>query len=154
MQEGQIKGIYICSKSGKQMESVQSIEALEGKGLKGDRYADKSGTFSKGSKPREVTFIEIEALESVNRDYDIKIKPEVTRRNILTQGVALNHLVHKKFKVGDLLFEGTELCEPCGYLEDKAKIKKLKKALRHRGGIRAKVLTGGILSTNDIIRID
>ena len=152
MQSGKVIGIFITPEKGQAMNSVQEVYGTEAKGLEGDRYAQSKGTFSKQENlKQQVTFIESEALESVLRDYNLNITPTDTRRNILTEGIALNHLVDKEFRVGELIFKGTELCEPCGYLEKKAQKEDLKKVLKHRGGIRAKILKGGLIKVGDSI---
>ena len=66
---------------------------------------------------REITLIEIEAVEALARENNIQIEPGVARRNLVTRGVPLNHLVEREFQVGSVRLRGTRLCEPCQYLE-------------------------------------
>lgn len=91
-----VVSIHIAPTGGAPMQSAQSVEALVDRGLKGDRYATQLGTNSgyPGSG-REVTLIEIEAIEALQRDYRIELKAGQARRNIVTCGVALNHLVNR-----------------------------------------------------------
>ena len=146
---GRIKGIYIAGTKTEQPRAVTEVQAIAGRGLAGDRYANGAGTFSQpGSPKNEVTLIEAEALEAQRRDYDIAVSPEDSRRNILTEGVALNHLVGREFSVGEVRFEGVKLCEPCGHLE-KLTAEGVEKALRHRGGLRARILAGGMIRVGD-----
>jgi MOSC domain-containing protein YiiM len=151
MLNGQLIGIFIAPTKGKELRGIDSVEAIAGKGLVGDRYFAKDGTLSAKDGPdREVTLIEVEALEGLGREYQIELAPHHARRNLLTRGVPLNHLVGKTFKVGDVVLRGIRLCEPCGHLE-KLTCKGVEKGLIHRGGLRAQIVTGGILRTGVVI---
>ena len=82
------------------MRSVDTARAVPGKGLEGDRYYNKTGSFSKTEGTgRQVTLIEIEAIEALEIDYQQNIEPGDARRNIVTRDVPLNHLVGKDFTV-------------------------------------------------------
>jgi MOSC domain-containing protein YiiM len=98
----------------------------------------------------EITLIEIEALQAIHRDYDVPLNPGESRRNILTQGIPLNHLVGKEFMVGEVSLLGIRLCEPCAHLAGLTQ-KKVLPALVHRGGLRAKLLTEGIIRRGDSV---
>jgi MOSC domain-containing protein YiiM len=135
------------------MNSVTSGRAVVGKGLEGDRYFNKLGTYSNDpGSGRDVTLIEIEAIEALKRDYQIELEPSQARRNIVTQGVALNHLVDREFKIGDVILRGTRLCDPCSHLE-KLTRKGVMRGLIHRGGLRAEIISSGTLRTGDPIII-
>jgi MOSC domain-containing protein YiiM len=155
MFQGQLLGIFIAPRESAPVQSVDQAEAVAGEGLAGDRYALAAGTFSKGRPVRpdqEVTLIESEALAAAAADYGIALRPEQSRRNLLTQGVPLNHLVSREFLVGTVRLRGLRLCEPCKHLEKLTQEGALK-ALIHRGGLRAQVLTGGVLRVGDAIRL-
>jgi MOSC domain-containing protein YiiM len=96
--------------------------------------------------------IESEALAALQRDYEIALSGASTRRNLLTRGVPLNHLVGKEFRVGSCILRGTGLCEPCGYLE-KMTQKGVMKGLIHRGGLCAEIVQGGTLRAGDPITL-
>jgi MOSC domain-containing protein YiiM len=145
---GRLIGIYVAPEKTAALQETQQVTALAGKGLEGDRYCAGQGTFSKGDPANEVTLVEIEAIEALERDYDIKLRPAETRRNLLTEGVALNHLVGKDFRIGAVSLRGIRLCEPCGHLE-KLTANGVEQGLRHRGGLRAQVVTGGIMQVGD-----
>jgi MOSC domain-containing protein YiiM len=152
MFKGSVVSIHITYKAKEKMTSVKEIKAVAGKGLEGDRYFKKIGTFSDNPKPeRQITLIEIEAIEALNRDYKIELAPGESRRNIVTSGVPLNHLVGREFKVGEVTLRGIRLCEPCSHLE-KLTYKNVKHGLAHRGGLRAEILTDGIIKVGDIIQ--
>ena len=134
------------------MVSVSEVRAVPGKGLEGDRYFSKVGTYSNNpGSGRDVTLIEIETLEALKRDYGIELGLGESRRNIVTRGVALNHLVGRDFKVGAVTLRGIRLCEPCSHLENLSR-KGVQRGLIHRGGLRAHILTGGTIRLGDTIQ--
>ena len=69
---------------------------------------------------------------------------------MVTRGVALNHLVGRDFMIGDVKVRGIRLCEPCGHLEGLTGLPVIK-ALRHRGGLRAQILTAGVIRVGDAV---
>jgi MOSC domain-containing protein YiiM len=83
------------------MQSLERVEAVENAGLRGDRYTK-----------REVSFIELENIEAFSQSTGLALTPDMPRRNIVTQGIRLNKLCGKRFRIGGALFEGVELCEP------------------------------------------
>ena len=120
-------------------------------GLEGDRYYNRTGTYSdKHDASRETTFIESETLVALARDYNVELEGTESRRNISTRGVALNHLVGKEFKVGEAIFRGIRLCEPCTFLEEVSG-KAARKGLIHRGGLRAQIVKSGLIRVGDEI---
>ena len=139
------------------MVSVNEVHAVPGKGLEGDRYFRQVGTYSGRPGPaglppaREVTMIEIEAIEALKRDYGIELGLGDSRRNIVTRGVPLNHLVGREFHAGKVSLRGVRLCEPCAHLE-RLTHKELLRALVHKGGLRAQILTDGIIRVLDNIQ--
>jgi MOSC domain-containing protein YiiM len=153
MFEGRLVGIYIAERPREVPRGVEHREAVAGQGLEGDRYFRQEGTFSKpGAPDREVTLIEIEAIEALAKEYSITVEPPQARRNLVTQGVPLNHLVGKEFTIGAVRLCGLRLCEPCGHLE-KLTVQGIKDGLKHRGGLRAQIVQGGTLRQGDVIRL-
>jgi MOSC domain-containing protein YiiM len=133
------------------MNAVDSVRAIPGRGLEGDRYWSKSGTYSaKNGADREITLIENEALEALLRDYGIALEAGATRRNVATRGVPLNHLVDRQFRVGGVILLGLRLCEPCGYMEESSG-QPVRAGLVHRGGLRAQILTEGRIRVGDAV---
>ena len=148
MWQGVVESIHIAEKAQEPTRSVDSVTATPGSGLEGDRYALQQGTFSKPEPDYELTLIEAEAIEALQRDYGVKVAPGDPRRNIVTRGVPLNHLVGRDFCVGEVHIRGLRLCEPCAHLETLV-AKPIIKGLRHRGGLRAQVLTPGTIRVGD-----
>ncbi len=152
MWQGSVVSIHIVSEAAKPTEAVAEVRAVPGQGLAGDRYFHKVGTYS--SRPgsgREVTLIEAEAIEALARETGIELPPGASRRNIMTRGVPLNHLVGQQFRVGEVVLEGTRLCEPCTHLEGLTRQGVLA-GLIHRGGLRTVIVTGGTIRVGDAIR--
>lgn len=144
MFEGRVISINIAPRAEAPMESVEQARAVPGKGLEGDRYFVRQGTFYKPQPDRELTLIEAEAIEAMKRELDVDYGLADSRRNVVTRGVPLNHLVGKEFMVGDVKVRGLKLCEPCSHLQ-RLSHEKVLPGLVHRGGLRAQILTEGII---------
>ena len=145
MFQGTLIAIFTAPSSGEPMRALDHIEATVGCGLAGDRYATDIAKHDRGyTKIRHVTLIEEETVTALRRDHEIDVAPILLRRNLVTRGVPLAHLIGRRFRVGDVVLEGTEQCEPCQYLADLIGHPVLKPLL-HRGGIRAAIVTGGAL---------
>ena len=152
MNEGAIEIICTTPKAGTPLERRDEVVAIEGEGLEGDRYRDAEGTFSdRPGSGRHVTLIEAEAIEAIAKEDGIVIDPTEARRNLVTRGVALNHLVDREFTVGDVVLRGTRLCEPCGHLT-KLTGHPMTTALLHRAGLRADIVSGGVIRVGDPVR--
>lgn len=148
---GTVVSLHVATTGSAPMKSVSEVHALAGQGLQGDRYALKLGTYSnQPGSGRDLTLIEMEALEALKRDYQITLEAGSTRRNIVTRGVALNHLVGVEFTVGDAILRGTRLCDPCAHME-KLTVKGAMRGLIHRGGLRAEIVKGGMIRVGDVI---
>ena len=117
---------------------VSSVRAVAGHGLEGDRHFFAAGAGS----GEALTLIEAEALE------DVGLTGAQSRRQVVVRGGGLNDLVGKRFRVGDVECEGVELCEPCRHLQRMTR-PGIIKDLIHRGGLRADILTGGMISVGD-----
>jgi MOSC domain-containing protein YiiM len=148
---GRVAGIYIGPAAAEPMRSVPEVQAVAGRGLEGDRYFERAGTYSETpGTGREVTLIESEAVEAAVRDEGLALTPGDTRRNIITVGVPLNHLVGREFLVGDVLLRGMRLNEPCAHLA-RLTGQPVVKALAHRGGLRAEIVRSGTIRVGDAV---
>jgi MOSC domain-containing protein YiiM len=151
MFRGSVVSIHIARNAAAPMESTQEVKAVAGRGLEGDRYFVGTGHWSKTpGASREVTLIELETIEALEREKRIAVAPGAARRNVVTRGVPLNHLVGREFEVGAVRLRGTRLCEPCPYLEGLMEPGVLT-GLIHRGGLRAEIVTGGTIRVDDAI---
>jgi MOSC domain-containing protein YiiM len=142
-----VVAIQIGPQVGEPTVSLAEVVAVAGKGLEGDRYFKKVGTYAKAGKlgaGKEITLVEEEALEAVLREHELVVTFAETRRNILVRGVGLNDLVGREFTVGEVLLRGVRLCEPCTKLSARAK-KPLIRTLVHRGGLNAVIVRGGTI---------
>ena len=161
MWEGTVVSIQVAQEASAPMQSIIEVRAFPGRGLAGDRYFAGTGFYSK--KPsyggREVTLIEIEAVEALfggvlnaeGERFGIKLAAADTRRNIATSSVPLNHLVDREFWVGAVLMRGTRLCEPCKHLDDLT-LHGVMSGQIHRGGLRALLLSEGVIRVSDAVR--
>lgn len=153
MSQGQVVSIHITSVAEGSMRGLPEVNAKAGVGLEGDRYATRTGSFSEKPKPgRQVTLIEAEAIEALERELGMVLQPGETRRNLVTRGVALNHLVGREFNVGGVRLRGYELCEPCSTLARVTGKPQILPGLVHRGGLRAEILEGGVIRVGDSVR--
>lgn len=151
MWTGKVESIHIASAPRGPVRALDQATLIPGVGIEGDRYALKQGTFYKPEPDFELTLIEAEAMEALRRDYSVELADGDARRNVVTRGVPLNHLVGREFVIGDVRIRGIRLCEPCEHLQ-KVTGKQLIKGLRHRGGLRAQILTEGTIRVGDAIR--
>jgi hypothetical protein len=124
------------------MREVPSAEAIEGRGLRGDRYQRGAGTFSNpGGRGYDLTLVELSAK-------GVELAPAEARRNIVVRGIALDDLIGRRFRVGEVECFGQRRCEPCAHLERLTRSGVLR-GLVHRGGLRADVLSSGGIRVGD-----
>jgi MOSC domain-containing protein YiiM len=149
---GRLTGIYVAREAKGALSGVATARVIEGKGIEGDRYGAGVGSFSDWEGGgRHVTLIEEEALEAIARESKIEMAAASARRNLTTREVALNHLVGQKFRVGVVTLVGIRLCEPCEHLQAVSGVEGVIKALLHRGGLRAEIVSGGEIRVGDEI---
>jgi MOSC domain-containing protein YiiM len=117
------------------------IHCVAGRGVEGDRFFDYKDNY-KG----QITFFSSEVFEELCRHLGVRDKsPGATRRNVITVGLNLNSLIEEEFEVQGVRFAGVAECAPC-YWMDKAIAPGAEEFLKGRGGLRARILTDGILA--------
>ena len=151
---GTIEAIVVAPEAEASMVEIDRAVARANRGLEGDRYFNQRGTFSNAhGRGHDLTLIEAEVLDSLTLRAG-RLAPAEARRNLVTRGVDLNALVGKHFRVGGVECFGQRLCEPCAHLERltaaAGKTGTLR-ALIHKGGLRADVLSDGEIRVGDQI---
>src|SRR5512132_178781 len=139
---GSVVGLLIAPEAEAPLVAVESVVAIAGRGLDGDRYAAGRGTFSGPGRGYQLTLVEAQTLDELNVSW------ERARRNVVTRGVSLNPLVGRRFRIGEVECIGRRLCEPCAHLE-KVSGAGLLRPLVHRGGLRADILVSGTIALGD-----
>jgi MOSC domain-containing protein YiiM len=151
---GKVAGIFIGKVAGEPMQTIDEAMAIAGSGLDGDRYANKSGFYSDTPTvdgARELTLIAEEAIAAVVAHTTIPFSAIESRRNILTSGIDLDSLIGKRFALGGAVCEGVRSCPPCNHLESLIE-KAVMRPLARSGGIRARIVQGGVIRIGDDIR--
>jgi MOSC domain-containing protein YiiM len=133
-----VEAIHLGAERVPELWTVDSVRAVAGKGLDGDRHYHDGGA----PPGQALTLVQAEVVEEVG------LAPGDTRRQLTVRGVDLNELVGKRFRVGDVECFGVELCEPCGHLEEMTRPGIIKE-LVHRAGINADIVTGGTIRVGD-----
>jgi hypothetical protein len=140
---GRVEAIYVSPAAGVLPDRLDEAEVVAGRGIPGDRYFLRTGTYSNypDQTGRDLTLVEAEALERAG------VSGAESRRAVVVRGVELSALIGKRFRLGELECYGTRACEPCKYLEDLLG-KPVLRTLAHTG-LRVDVLVGGRLSVGD-----
>ena len=140
----------ICISREKSGETIVLNQAniIAQQGIDGDRYCGQNTP-----QERQITLIESEVIDDINRSTGASIAYEAVRRNLVTQGIRLNLLLGSEFSVGGIRLRAHELCEPCGPLQKRLKVTDLVKRLTHKGGLCCEVLDSGVLKVGDEISI-
>jgi hypothetical protein len=145
---GSVEAICVAPSAGEPAELLESVRAIPGRGLEGDRHVIGAGTFPSGPPGSALTLIAAEVCES----FSPPLEPSEHRRNLVTRGIDLNGLVGQEFSVGAVRCRGMRLCEPCTVVQRYAG-RAVLRALVHRGGLRADILTDGRIHRGDPVRV-
>jgi MOSC domain-containing protein YiiM len=123
------------------VDSVESIDCVQGLGIKGDRYFNYKEDF-KG----QITFFDSSLhIEIKEKFHHPDLCPSAFRRNVIVKGLDLNSLIGKEFSINGVRLSGSEECKPC-YWMDEAVGKGIEDFLKGRGGLRCRILSNGSLS--------
>ena len=162
---GVVEEIYITPKGSAAMERVEEVRAVERRtvekrsfgrrlvergGIEGDRYKLDTGYWTPYGDICEVTLIEGEDLDEIEREAGLRVKNGEHRRNIITRGVRLQNLRGSRFRIGEVILEYDRPRPPCKHVQDLTE-RGMTRALRRRGGICARVVEGGRIRARDEI---
>ncbi|WP_417850903.1 MOSC domain-containing protein [Thalassoglobus sp.] len=143
-QVGKLEWIGLSSRSQSVIQPVKQVEVRVDTGLVGDYHSEH-----KPGGERQVTMFQHEHLSVVaqllnNRE----VKPELLRRNLVISGINLASLKKQRFRIGDVVFEGTGDCAPCSRMERNLGEGGFQ-AMRGHGGLTSRVLSGGTIHIGD-----
>ncbi|MCA0417544.1 MAG: MOSC domain-containing protein [Proteobacteria bacterium] len=156
---GRIAHIHIGTAASYEMEELAEAKLVAGRGIEGDRYYSGTGTYSPKPGVRDVTLIEMEVLEALAQGEPqmpgirARLTPQDHRRNLTTVGVPLNHLVGRRFRVGETVLYGARLNFPCKYIEELLGIPRLYEALLNRSGLNCAIEVGGTIRPGDRVEL-
>jgi MOSC domain-containing protein YiiM len=148
LRAGVVEAIAVAPAAGEPAYSLDAARALAGHGLEGDRHVIGAGTFPSGLPGSALTLIEAEVCES----FDPALSLDDHRRNLVTRGIDLNGLVGHEFTIGAVRCRCMRLCEPCTVI-DRYADRPILRPLVHRGGVRADILTDGVIHLGDRIEL-
>jgi MOSC domain-containing protein YiiM len=144
---GEVVAIALAARRDELPEPADRARALAGRGLEGEYHLAPQ----RAEPGSAITLIAEEALDGLRADTGLEISHPETRRNVLTRGIDLNALVGRRFRVGEAVCEGVELCEPCLRLARLVDEFGVLRGLVHRGGLRADVIADGEIAVGDVI---
>jgi len=141
---GRVEWIGLRPARGAAMREVDSAEAAVGAGLSGDRYKGGSGK-------RDVTLIQAEHLPAIAAlaGHDA-VAPATLRRNLVVSGIPLVALKGRRFRIGEVVLEGTAPCDPCSRMEEALGPGGFN-AMRGHGGLCARIVSGGTMRLGDAV---
>lgn len=141
---GRVEWIGLRPARGQVMRDVAEVEAVAARGLIGDRYAGGSGK-------RGITLIQAEHLPVIAAlSGNATVSPALLRRNVVVSGLPLIALKERRFRIGDVVLEGTEECDPCSNME-RALGPGGFNAMRSHGGLCARIIEGGVFRIGDAV---
>jgi MOSC domain-containing protein YiiM len=138
--------INIAAEHGQPTFAAERIEVLAGQGVVGDRHFLDAPAKRNGN---DLTLIDAAQVEGFVAETGIPLTAAETRRQVVTEGVDVNALVGKRFRVGEVECVGVVLCEPCSYLEGLVAKPGLLRGMAHRAGLNADVLNDGSIAVGD-----
>ncbi len=145
-----IESICIAPEHASPQQETNRVQVQQAIGLLGDRHA--------GGSPVTASFVAAEEVEAFNARTGLGISAADTGRNFVTRGAELNQLVGKRFTVGEVEFEGMELCEPCLTLggrlaNSEIPAARIVREFAHKAGLRAYVRSSGVVQVGDALRV-
>lgn len=128
------------------IEELHELELVTGRGIRGDRFFDFKEDY-KG----QITFFDQAMVEAVRRHAEQPDLPAAAfRRNVILEGLDLNALIGKRFRLNGILLEGSEECRPCYWMDTACGKPGTEELLKGHGGLRCRILSDGILSKGQV----
>ncbi|WP_407189965.1 MOSC domain-containing protein [Bradyrhizobium centrosematis] len=152
--QGVVRFLHKTPRAFLPMRSFSELQLIAGRGIEGDRYliGQETGFYSyKPEEGRQITLFEMETIAALRRDHGIELLPDEHRRNVTVEGVPVNHLVGRRFRLGEAIVEATRLSTPCRHIEEILG-KAVFDPLINRSGLNCKIIAGGTLRVGDIVR--
>jgi MOSC domain-containing protein YiiM len=150
--QGKVVSLYIAPEPSKPMVARSEVRAFADRGLEGDRFFRES--WKAANRPdKAVSLIEEETIQAAAAELGTEAFGDKTRRNIVTCGVPLVEFLDREFTIGNVVMRGIRLFEPCGHLEKISKVAGIFRALEHRSGLKAAILSDGVIRVGDPIAL-
>ncbi len=146
-----VVAFYIAPSAGKPMERAQSVKAVAGRGLVGDRYFLANGHWT-GTDDCEVTIIAQEDIDEIERRTVVRIQNGEHRRNMVIRNLPIENLTGKRFYIGSACFGYERPRPPCAYIQMVSE-PGMTKALGRRAGICVRCIQSGEIKEGDRIVI-
>ena len=141
---GTLIHISISPGHGRPDHSVEKIDAVQGKGLEGDRHY--------GTR-REVTLVATGELAEAAAMLGVdSIAEGSTRRNLTIDVPSIPRKHGTRVHIGDVTLAVWRDCAPCELME-KTVGPGARAALKGRAGVSATVVSGGVISVGDPVVI-
>ncbi len=122
------------------------LALLAGRGIEGDRFLDFKDDY-KG----QITFIDFAVVKAVQfHAMNPELPASSFRRNVVVEGLDLNLLIGKRFRLDGLLLEGTQECSPCYWMDEACGTPGTEKLMKNRGGLRCRILESGTLHKGEV----
>jgi len=146
--DARLVAICICPLAKGPMQYVQSVQAVAGAGLEGDRYATGEGSFNRGEKgKRQVTLMNARFFPHSGFEF------VDSRRNLFVEGVELMWLIGREFEFDSgVRMRGIKYCDPCMRpTKLSGKTASFKEQFQDLGGLVAEILVGGELRVGGVL---
>ena len=145
----------IIGEAKKPLHYVQEAEVEISRGIVGDRYYYKEGTFNRPEldpNVRDISLIDFDTLQILNNRVDAHLDFLDLRRNLVIKNLHINIKEKNIFTLGSARFKLQRYAPPCRYLSRIVGVDMMQ-GLKHIGGFRAKVLTSGKIKLADILKL-
>jgi len=134
---------------------VTEAQTVKGRGIVGDRYYKGTGSFNRpplDQKVREITLLDYDTLEIVNKRLSSKLDFLDLRRNLVIKNFDITLIGEKNFTIGSSTFQIQRYAPPCRYLS-RVLDEDIMRGLKYLGGYRMKIITSGKIKLADILKL-